>query len=60
MNTFFHAFCQYDLIKGARGAPLTYGQIGFVGVVVVVVVVVVTTRNFSAATEPISDILADI
>ena len=45
------------VIKGARGAPLTYGQLGVVGVVVVVVV---TTRNFSAATEPISDILADI
>ena len=44
--------------NGARRAPLTYGQMEVV--VVAIVVVVVTTRNFSAVTEPISEILADI
>ena len=44
------------MINVARGATLTYGQLG----VVDVVVVVVTTRNFSATTEPILDILAGI
>ena len=29
---------QDNVINGARGAPLTYGQLGVVGVVVVVVV----------------------
>ena len=41
------------LINGARGAPSTYGQIGFVDVVVVVVVVVVTMLHIYANTETI-------
>ena len=42
------------LINVARGATLTYGQLGVVGVVVVVVV---TTLHISANNEPIWDIL---
>ena len=47
------------MINGARGAPLTYGQSGVVGVVVVIVIVivVVTTLHISANNEPIWDIL---
>ena len=41
------------MINVARGATLTYGQLGVVGVVVVVVVVVVTTLHISANNEPI-------
>ena len=40
----FHVKPIQDLINGARGAPLTYGQLGVVGVVVVVVV---TTLHIS-------------